>query len=161
MIRTETQNDLPTITRLLNHYIATSNAVYEEQAWNVHKAQTWFDARQAAGFPVLVYEVGGTVLGYGSYGTFRARIGYRFTVEHSVYADPEHQRKGIGKALLEALIAQARADGLHCMIGAVDASNAGSVAFHEKFGFTQVGTFREVGRKNGTWLDVCFVQLRL
>ena len=161
MIRPATSRDLPAIIRLLNHYIAHSNAVYEEQAWDAHKAQTWFDARQFEGFPVLVYEADDVVLGYGSYGTFRARMGYRFTVEHSVYADPEHKGKGIGKALLVALIARARADGLHCMVGAVDASNAGSVAFHEKHGFTQVGTFRQAGRKHGVWLDVCFVQLIL
>ena len=161
MIRPATPSDLPAITRLLNHYIATSNAVYEEQPWDADKAQAWFDGRLSAGFPVIVYALDGAVVGYGSYGTFRARMGYRFTVEHSLYVEPGHQGKGIGKALMEALIAQAQADGLHCMIGGIDAANRSSVAFHERFGFKQVGTFKEVGRKHGHWLDVCFVQLTL
>lgn len=152
---------LPQIQTLLNHHILHTNAVYEEQPWTLERTREWFEQRRAQGFPVIVEERDGKLAGYGSYGPWRARMGYRFTVEHSVYVAEEFQGQGIGRILLKALIEQATAQGLHAMIAGVDTSNAGSIAFHEKLGFEQVGTFRQVGKKHGKWLDVFFLQRML
>jgi phosphinothricin acetyltransferase len=98
------------------------------------------------------------VVGFGTYGTFREKIGYQFTIEHSVYVQAEQQGKGIGKALLNQLIVQAKTEGYHVMIGGIDANNAESIAFHQKMGFVIVGHLKEVGFKFENWLDLCFMQ---
>ncbi|MFC7610415.1 GNAT family N-acetyltransferase [Teichococcus aestuarii] len=79
------------------------------------------------------------VRGFASYGDFRPFAGYAATVEHSVYVDPAAQGKGIGRALLEALVAHAQGAGLHVMVGAIEAGNAASVALHRKAGFEEAG----------------------
>lgn len=89
------------------------------------------------------------------------KIGYQFTVEHSVYVAPEFIGKGIGKQLLLALIVLAKDEGYHTMIGGTDAANTGSIAFHRKFGFVETGILKEVGFKFGKWLDLQFMQLIL
>ena len=101
------------------------------------------------------------MLGFGTYGTFREKIGYQFTVEHSIYVFDNFTGKGIGKLLLAALIELAKNQKLHAMIGAIDAENRSSIAFHEKFGFTLVGNIREVAFKFDRWLDLVLMQLIL
>ncbi|MGK4568688.1 N-acetyltransferase family protein [Flavobacterium sp. 3HN19-14] len=97
----------------------------------------------------------------GSYGTFRIKAAYQFTVEHSVYVAEEFSGKGIGKLLLQQLIATAKEEGYHLMIGCIDADNSGSIAFHEKFGFEVTGHLKEVGFKFDRWLDLVLMQLVL
>ncbi|MNL65968.1 N-acyltransferase YncA [compost metagenome] len=109
----------------------------------------------------MVADLDGEVVGFGSYGQFREKIGYQFTVEHSVYVVDHVIGKGIGSQLLTELIRLAKEQGYHVMIGAIDADNAGSIAFHEKFGFVVTGTIREVGYKFDHWLDLVFMQLIL
>lgn len=160
-LRPATQNDIPGILSIVNHNILHSTAVYDYDPKNLQEMQSWFGEKQQAGWPVIVAEEGGSVIGYGTYGTFRYKQGYRFTVEHSVYVAESHAGKGIGKQLLSELIAIAKAAGYHTMIGGIDAQNTGSLAFHEKFGFQEAGTIKEAGFKFGRWLDVTFMQLML
>jgi len=161
IIRPAIAADLPSILDIVNHAIAhtTSNYNYEPQSLEVQIA--WFRQKQEHGFPVIVAEQNGEVIGYGAYGTFREKIGYQFTVEHSVYVNHSHIGKGIGKLLLAELIRLARAQGIRTMIGGIDADNADSIAFHKKFGFTECGTIKDAAFKFDRWLDLLFMQLVL
>ena len=101
------------------------------------------------------------MLGYASFGDWRAFDGYRHTVEHSVYVRSDRRGGGIGTALMRVLIARARALGKHVMVAGIEAGNAGSIALHERLGFERVGLMPQVGTKFGRWLDLAFLQLVL
>ena len=160
-LRSATKADLPDILAIVNHAIATTTAHYAYAPIPLQEQQQWYDRQRAANMPVLVADDGSSVIGYGSYTQFRDRIGYRFSVEHSVYVADGCQGMGVGSALLKALIAQAKAEGRHTLIAGMDSANQGSVDFHKKHGFEEVARFREVGYKFGEWLDVIFMQLFL
>jgi phosphinothricin acetyltransferase len=150
------------ILAIFNHAIATSTAIYEYESRSRKSMVAWFETKQAQGFPVLGLEMEtGELLGFATYGVFREKPAYRTTVEHSVYIHPDHQRLGLGKLLMKRLINTAKQQNYHVMIGAIDASNSGSIAFHKKLGFTNVGTIREVGFKFDQWLDLALYQLIL
>uniref|UniRef100_UPI003221B93B GNAT family N-acetyltransferase n=1 Tax=Microbacterium sp. TaxID=51671 RepID=UPI003221B93B len=122
----------------------------------------WIAARQASGYPVLVaVDQGDTVVGYASFGDWRAFDGYRHTVEHSVYVRSDQRGGGIGRALMLTLIERARRLGKHVMVAGVEAGNEGSLRLHERLGFEHAGTLRQVGTKFGAWLDLTFLQLTL
>jgi phosphinothricin acetyltransferase len=158
-IRPATQADLPGILAVYNHVIETSTAVYMDEPVPLADRAAWLAAREAKGFPVLVAADAGEVLGFASYGEWRGAFpGYRHSVEHSVHVREGLRGKGVGRALMEALIPIAERQGMHVMLGAVDAANEGSLRFHERLGFTRVAHFREVGRKFDRWLDLVFVQ---
>lgn len=158
-IRAATAEGLPAITDIYNDVIATSTAVYSLSPTTVAERRAWFEARTAAGYPVLVALNGNDVIGFASFGDFRgAWPGYRYSVEHSVHVHRDHRGKGVGSSLVQALFPLASALGKHVMIGGIDAANAGSLRMHERLGFEQVAHFREVGRKFGRWLDLVFMQ---
>ena len=161
IIRNANVEDLPQILEIVNHAIlhTTSNYLYEVQT--LENQLQWFEEKKSKQFPIIVADYNGTALGFGTYGTFREKIGYRFTVEHSVYVASEFIGKGIGKQLLLALIVLAKEEGYHTMIGGIDAANTGSIDFHRKFGFVETGIIKEVGFKFGKWLDLQFMQLIL
>jgi L-amino acid N-acyltransferase len=149
------------ILDILNEAIAHSTALYEYQARTPENMRTWFAEKQAGDFPVIGAEAGGVLVGFATYGTFRARAAYKYTVEHSVYVHHAHRGRGIGKALLLELIAAARAQNYHVLVGGIDIANRTSVALHERLGFTHAGTVREAAYKFGGWLDLGFYQLLL
>jgi phosphinothricin acetyltransferase len=161
IIRNATVKDIPQILEIVNHAIlhTTSNYLYEVQT--IENQLQWFEEKKSKKFPILVADFNGDAIGFGTYGTFREKIGYQFTVEHSVYVAPEFVGKGIGKQLLLALIELAKVEGYHTMIGGIDAANSASIAFHKKFGFVENGVIKEVGFKFGKWLDLQFMQLIL
>lgn len=161
IIRDATEADLPAILAIYNHAVAETTAIWNEILIDLENRRAWLEARRARGFPVLVAIHDGKVAGYASYGDWRAFDGYRHTVEHSVYVEKSQHGRGIGKALMAALIERARAAGVHVMIAAIEAGNQGSIALHEKLGFTLVGIHREVGRKFGRWLDLAMMELKL
>ena len=104
----------------------------------------------------------GNLLGFASWGSFRAFPAYKYTVEHSIYIQHEQRGRGLGKLLLQALIERAKQNGqVHVLIGCIDASNQSSIALHRRLGFEHSGTFPQVGFKFGRWLDVDFYQLIL
>ncbi|MDY6949231.1 MAG: N-acetyltransferase family protein, partial [Pseudomonadota bacterium] len=122
----------------------------------------WFKAKEAKSFPVIgVEDEAGVLMGFATYGVFRDRAAYKYTVEHSVYVHEDHRGKRLGLALMERLIEAARAQDLHVMVGGIDATNRASIALHEKLGFVHAGTIRESGFKFGSWLDLVFYQLTL
>ncbi|MBL0012359.1 MAG: N-acetyltransferase [Flavobacterium sp.] len=161
IIRTANITDLPQILEIVNHAIlhTTSNYLYEAQTLN--DQAKWFEDKKSKGFPIFVADQNGIAIGFGTYGTFREKIGYQFTVEHSVYVAPDQIEKGIGRMLMLALIESAKEEGYHTMIGGIDAENTGSIEFHKKFGFEETGVIKEVGFKFGKWLDLQFMQLLL
>ena len=161
IIRKATAADIPNILVIVNHAIlhTTSNYLYDIQS--LEAQLQWFEDKEKKKFPVLVADYNGNAIGFGTYGTFREKIGYQFTVEHSVYVAAEFINKGIGRLLLEALIEKAKLEGYHTMIGGIDAANKDSIAFHKKFGFVENGILKEVGFKFGKWLDLQFMQLIL
>lgn len=160
-IRPAKTEDLEMILKITNHAILHTTALYDYEArtWEAH--QKWYENKITANFPVLVADLNGKAIGFGTYGTFREKPAYHPTVEHSVYVDPEHTGHGIGKILLQALIATAKAQNYHLMIGCIDAANATSIAFHKNFGFTSCGTITEVAHKFDRWLDLEIMQLKL
>ncbi|MGQ2983876.1 GNAT family N-acetyltransferase [Flavobacterium sp.] len=151
--------DLNGILEIVNHNILHSTALYDYDPKPYEYIETWFAEKQDGRWPVIVALEGDRVVGYGTYGPFRFKQGYRFTIEHSVYVAPGHEGKGIGKLLLTELIRLAKESGYHCMIGGIDANNTGSIEFHKKFGFVETGVIRESGYKFGKWLDLMFMQL--
>jgi len=150
------------ILDIFNEAIINSTALYDYKKRDMKSMENWFAAKRSGGFPIIGIEDGnGTLLGFGSFGTFRAWPAYKYSVEHSVYVHKDHRGKGLGRSLMQELIAAARENGLHAMIGGIDASNSGSISLHEKFGFKHVGTLPQVGFKFGRWLDLAFYQLLL
>lgn len=161
LISNATPQDLPGILAIMNHNILHSTAVYDYDPKPEAFIQQWHAEKTQAGWPVIIVKESDTVVGYGSYGPFRFKDGYKYTVEHSVYVAEGHQGKGIGNLLMHELISLAKEGGYHTMIGGIDAGNAGSIAFHKKFGFTEAGILKESGYKFGKWLDLLFMQLML
>jgi phosphinothricin acetyltransferase len=161
MIGDATEADLPAILALINQAILETTAVWHLQPETLETRRAWFEARRAAGLPVLVARREGQVLGFASYGPFRPFAGFDATVEHSVYVDPRAQRLGLGAALLAALEARAIAAGKHVMLGAVEAGNASSIALHRRAGFVETGRLPQVGRKFDRWLDLVLLQKQL
>lgn len=161
MIRDAGPADAGAIAAIYNHAVDHSTAIWNEARVDAGNRAAWMAARQADGFPVIVFERGGAVLGYGSFGPWRAFDGYRATVEHSVYVHPQARGGGIGCAVMEALIARARGAGMHVMVAGIEAGNGASIRLHERLGFTQTGLMPQVGQKFGRWLDLAFLQLVL
>lgn len=160
-IRTAEAKDLPVILDIINYNILNSTAVYDYDPKSLADMQPWFEERQQEGYKVIVAEHDNAVAGYAAYGIFKPKKGYQFTVEHSVYVSENFQGKGIGKLLMAELIAIAKSEGIHSMIGVIDADNKSSIEFHKQFGFTETGFLKEAGFKFGRWLNVTFMQLML
>jgi L-amino acid N-acyltransferase YncA len=150
------------ILDIFNDAIVNSTALYDYQPRKPESMTGWFQAKQALGAPVIgAVDDAGTLLGFTSYGTFRAWPAYKYTVEHSVYVHKDHRGQGIGEALLRRLVEEAGRRDVHVLVGVIDMANRSSIALHERLGFTHSGTIREAGFKFGRWLDVGFWQLTL
>ncbi|MFC3714424.1 GNAT family N-acetyltransferase [Sphingoaurantiacus capsulatus] len=157
----ELARDGAAILAIVNDAILNSTAWYEHEPWDAAALASWFAAKRDGGWPLLVAEEDGVTLGFASYGVFRARPAYARTVEHSVYVAAAARGRGVGRLLLDGIVAEARRAGYHTMIGGVDAANEGSLAFHRAAGFVEAGRMREVGRKFDRWLDLIFMQKML
>lgn len=150
------------IVDIFNDAILTSTALYDYVPRPLAAMEPWFATKRAGNFPVIGMEdEAGTLLGFASYGTFRAWPAYKYTVEHSIYVHRDHRGRGIGRHLLQALIARAEAQQLHVLVGGIDVTNRASIALHEQLGFVHAGTIRQAGYKFGGWLDLGFYQLTL
>lgn len=149
--------DLSAVADIYNHSVQHSLAVFTEIPTTVEERAAWFAARRAADCPVLVGVADGTVVGFASFGQFRPWPGYRFTVEHSVYVSQTHQGRGVGTALMNALLDAAAARGKHVMVAGVEATNLASVRFHQRLGFRHAGTLPSVGFKFGRFVDLTFL----
>lgn len=150
------------ILAIFNDAILTSTALYDYKPRPAESMVGWFKTKEAGGFPVIgIEDEENELMGFASYGTFRAWPAYKYSVEHSVYVRAEHRGKGFGKALMNRLIEAARGQGRHVMVGGIDVENAASVALHRQLGFEHAGTIKHAAFKFGRWLDLAFYQLVL
>ena len=156
-VRDAVEADLVGIVAIYNDVVARSTAIWSEAPTSLDERQAWLAQRRANGYPVLVAVEAG-VVGFASFGPFRPWPGYAATVEHSVHVRVDRRGSGVGRALLEELIASAKTAGAHAMVGGIDAANEGSLRFHAGLGFAEVGRLPQVGRKFGRWLDLVFVE---
>jgi len=156
-IRDATKSDVPAILGIYNDVVTNTTAIYDEKPSTLEERQAWFEAR-SKNFPVLVGELNGDVVGFSTFGEWRSRWGYRFTVEHSVHVRADCRGKGFGRQLIEVLFPRAAAMNVHMMIAHIDSAAVASLRLHDKLGFKNVGTFREVGKMRGGWLSVVAMQ---
>ena len=161
IVRHASKEDCAAIGEIYNHAVLHTAAIWNDKTVDTDNRIAWFEARTLAGYPVLVMEDERVVAGYASFGDWRAFDGFRHTVEHSVYVHPQHQGKGIGRSLMEALIVEARKIGKHVMVAGIEAQNQTSIHLHETLGFVTTGQMPQVGTKFGRWLDLTFMQLQL
>jgi L-amino acid N-acyltransferase YncA len=161
MIRAATASDIAAITAIYNDVIATTNAIYREDTVDALERMSWFEDKIAHGYPVIVAERGGEVVGYGVFGSFRFGEGYNHTVEHSVHVAQSHRSQGIGKNILEHLIRLAREQNRKVMVAAIDSTNLASIKLHASYGFKESARMPHVAQKHGQLLDLVLMQLEL
>ncbi len=150
------------ILAIFNDAILHSTALYDYKPRTPAMMADWFSVKTKGNFPVLGLEApGGALAGFASYGAFRPHPAYKYTVEHSVYVDKRFRGQGLGRRLLEEIIATAEKEQYHTMIGVIDSANEISINLHKALGFTPCGSIRQVGFKFGRWLDIVFYQLVL
>ena len=162
IVQCEPNRHAEAILAIFNDAIVNSTALYDYKPRTREMMDTWFETKAKGKFPVIGIENDADeLMAFGSYGTFRAFPAYKYTVEHSVYVDARFRGRGLGKRMLEEVIAAAQGQGYHVLVGVIDATNSVSIRLHERLGFTHSGTIRQIGYKFGRWLDVAFYQLVL
>lgn len=154
--------DVPAITAIYAHHVLTGTGTFEEVQPDEAEMAARLAKVQNAGCAWLVTEQDGVVTGYGYYSQFRDRSAYRFTAEDSIYVRDDVRGMGVGKALVQALLERATAQGFRQMLAVIgDSENAGSIGLHASLGFRQVGVMRGVGLKFDRWVDVVTMQKAL
>ena len=150
------------ILAILNDAIVNSTALYDYVPRAPEAMVGWFRTKQERSFPVIGAESDdGELLGFASYGSFRAWPAYKYTVENALYIHRDHRGQGLGRLLMRELIQRARAQDYHVIVAGIDMDNAASIALHQSLGFTHAGTIRHAGFKFGRWLDLGFYALQL
>ncbi|WP_062465346.1 GNAT family N-acetyltransferase [Demequina soli] len=159
--------DAARLADIYNHYVAVDTATFETDPVSADEMWARMERLQGRGLPYLVAERDGVVVGYAYAGPYRDRAAYRHTLEATVYLDASVRRGGVGTELYTALLARLRGlEGsehapVRSVLGVIALPHPGSVALHERFGFTHVGTIREAGYKLDRWIDVGIWQLTL
>ena len=162
LVRPAAAADIPAITAIYGPAVLTGTASFEVDPPDQAEMLRRFEAITGAGYPYFVAEVEGRIAGYAYASAYRTRPGYRFTVEDSVYIATDAQGKGVGKALLERVVARCRDDGFRLMIAVIgDSANFASITLHRRLGFRYCGTIHSVGYKFGRWLDSVVMELPL
>lgn len=150
------------VQHIFNDTILSTTALYDYEPRTLQQVETWFKTKQEGNFPVIgLVDEYNTLLGFGSYGTFRNWPAYQYTVEHSLYIHKDYRGRGCGHILLSEIIKQATQQHYHCLIAGIDSVNEASKRLHTKFGFEFCGTIKQVGYKFDKWLDLEFYQLLL
>lgn len=162
VVRPAKRADIPAITRIYAHAVEHGTASFELTAPDEAEMARRMAELTARNFPYLVAIVDGEVAGYAYAGPYRARPAYRFTVENSVYVAPQIHRRGVGKALLDALIDACTGLGFRLMVAVIgDLNQAASIGVHLAAGFTHVGVLENIGYKFDRWLDTVLMQRAL
>jgi L-amino acid N-acyltransferase len=159
-LRLATEADLPAINDIYNHYVLHSTCTYQTVPSTAEERAEWF-AAHGPKHPVIVAEENGEVIGWGSLSRFHVRQAYENSVEDSIYLRHDQRGRGLGTLLLEELLRLAKEIGHHTVLGGADSEQAASIALHEKLGFVKVSHLKEVGYKQGRWLDVIWLQKML
>ena len=151
--------DLGAIAAIYAHHVLNGLASFETEAPGEAELRRRYAAVREKGLPYLVAEVGGEVAGYAYASPYRARPAYRFSLEDSIYVDVRKSGRGVGRALLQRLIAECERIGCRQLIAVIgDSANAPSIGLHRQCGFTVTGTLRSVGFKHGRWVDSVLMQ---
>ena len=161
LIRSAVDADLDAILVIHNDAIQHSTALWTDETVDRIDREDWLVSRTSAGDAVLVAIENDQVAGYAAYAPWRAKFGYRHTVEDSVYIAEPFQGRGFGRSLLVELIEHARGAGHHVMLADIESGNAASIGLHESLGFVEAGHLREIGTKFDCWLDLTILQLDL
>jgi L-amino acid N-acyltransferase YncA len=161
-IRPATPADIPAITRIYADAVKHGTASFEleppDEAEMARRQRTLVDG----GYPYIVAEIDDALAGYAYAGPYRPRPAYRFSVEDSIYVDPNAQRRGVGRVLLERLIEECERRGFRQMIAVIgDSAQAPSIELHRALGFRMIGAVENVGYKFGRWLDSVNMQRAL
>jgi L-amino acid N-acyltransferase YncA len=159
-VRLARQEDIEAIRAIYNEEVLGSTVTFDLRPRTTEEQRAWM-ARHQGAHPAVVAVEGHTVVGFGSLSPFRDRAAYATTVEDSLYVDAAWRGKGVGRLLLDELVALAVARGFHTVIARVSGDNEPSIALHRRCGFAPVGVEREVGRKFGQWIDVAVLQRML
>ena len=158
-VRNAVAADLPALTAIYNHYIVHTPITFDVQTYQPEQRRPWFDDHAPTGrHRLLVTEEHGEVVGYATTSRWRPKAAYDTTVESSVYVRPDAVGRGTGRALYAALFDAVAREDVHTIVAGIALPNAASMALHERFGFRQVGIFREVGKKFGQFWDVAWFQ---
>jgi L-amino acid N-acyltransferase YncA len=161
VIRSATANDSEALARIYNYYVRETIVTFEEEEISSQQMAARIEDVAGAALPWLLAEDQGVIVGYASASKWKVRSAYRFSVETTIYLDPERFGKGIGTRLYRELLSLLRPRSIHSVIGGIALPNAASVALHESLGFAKVAHFKEVGFKFGRWVDVGYWQLTL
>lgn len=157
-VRRATIDDAEAIRAIYNAEVTGSTVTFDLVARTAEEQRRWLVERSGAYAVLVAEDDDGTVAGFASLSPYRDRPAYATTVEDSVYVDDGRRGEGVGRALLEALVATATAHGFHTVIARIVGHHEASIGLHRRVGFDEVGTEREVGRKMGRWLDVVVMQ---
>ncbi|MDE3077797.1 MAG: N-acetyltransferase [Chloroflexota bacterium] len=158
-VRPATRADLPAITNIYNDAVLTTTATYDYEPRTSDAQARWFEEHERESYPVFVaVDDVERVVGWSSLSAYHRRPGYRFTAEDSVYVAEDERGKGVGTLLIPPLIEAAQQLRLRAIIASIDASSEASLRLHRRFGFEQVGHFRQVGYKFDRWLDVIYLE---
>lgn len=161
-LRTCTEDQLPEILSIFNEAIINTTALYDYKTRTLEMMQAWYQDKLNHDAPLIgVFDADNSLLGFATYGSFRVRPAYKYTVEHSVYVRSDKRGLGLGKVLLKAIIEKAKEQDFHVLVGVIDDSNTVSKKMHEDAGFVLAGTMHQVGFKFGRWLDAAFYELIL
>jgi len=164
-IRLATEADLPAINAIYNREIAEGVATWDTEPWSAEQRLAWYREHTRPGAVALVADLpdtpDGDVAAFGYLSFYKPRLGYRFTREDTLYVRPEFHRRGIGRALLGALLDEARRVGVHAVLARIEATNEPSIALHRALGFDFTGEERETGHKFGEWRSLVQMQIVL
>lgn len=152
---------LPQIREIYNHAIINSTAPFDEEPKSMADRIEWFQIHQDPKFPLIVAMEDGVVMGWGTISQFQMRSSYRFTGEISIYVKDGSRGKGIGTKILNELIELGKEQNYHALMSLIAAKNVKSLGLHQKFGFKEVGYYKEVAYKFGKWHDMFVMQKHL
>ncbi len=161
IVRDATENDLKAINDIYNYYVINTTVSYQEIPETFNDRTKWFQNLIKSNFPVVVAEIDGKIVGWGSLCSFQDRSAYRFCVENSIYIDENHLQSGIGTAIIKELISKAKDNGYKSIIAKICSEQEQSIVFHEKFGFKKVGYLKNIAFKFNRWLSVTIMQLEI
>ncbi len=155
IIRKPVRADIPALLDIYNYEVEKGVATLDINKKTLADWEKWYDNHNIGNHPLIICEIDSEIAGYATLSSYREKEAYKSTVELSVYVSPLHRKKGVGTALMKAIIDMARADeSIHTVVSVITSGNEASCRLHEKFGFEYCGRIREVGEKFGRFVDI-------